>query len=65
MVPPDDQHRLARPQATHVVGRGRRDPEWRAVDIGVVVVDEGMVAVEVPVVERPHVIALIGDVAVQ
>jgi hypothetical protein len=33
-------------------------------NIGVVLVDEGMVAVEIPVVERPHVVALIGDVAV-
>ena len=28
-------------------------------NIGAVLVDEGMVAVEVPVVERPHVVALI------
>jgi hypothetical protein len=35
------------------------------VNIGVVFVDEGMVAVEIPVVERPHVVALIGNVAVQ
>jgi hypothetical protein len=35
------------------------------VDIGVIFVDEGMVTVEIPVVERPHVIALISDVAVQ
>jgi hypothetical protein len=33
------------------------------VNIGVVFVDEGMVAVEIPVVERSHVVALIGDVA--
>jgi hypothetical protein len=35
------------------------------VDIAVVFVGEGMVAVEIPVVERPHVVALVGDVAVQ
>jgi hypothetical protein len=35
------------------------------VNIGVVVVDEGMVALEIPVVERPHVVARIGDEAVQ
>ena len=31
--------------------------------VGVVLVDEGMVTVDIPVVERPHVVALIGDEA--
>jgi hypothetical protein len=35
------------------------------VNIGVVFVDEGMVAVEIPVVERPYIVALIGNVAIQ
>jgi hypothetical protein len=35
------------------------------VNIGVVFVDEGMVTVEIPVVERSHIVALIGDVAVR
>jgi len=30
----------------HVLGGGRRDPEWRTVNIGVVFVDEGMVAAD-------------------
>src|SRR6266542_4111092 len=53
LVPPDDQDLLARPHATHVVSRGRGDPERRTVNVGVGFVDEGMVAVEVAVVERP------------
>lgn len=56
LVPPYDQDLLARPQATDVVSRGRRDAERRTVNIGVVFVDEGMIAVEIPVVERPHVV---------
>ncbi|MGH2869163.1 MAG: ArsR/SmtB family transcription factor [Solirubrobacteraceae bacterium] len=34
-------------------------------NIGVVLVDEGMIAAEIPVVKWAHVVALIGDVAVQ
>jgi hypothetical protein len=35
------------------------------VNLGVLVVDERMDALELPVVERPHVFALIGNEAVQ
>jgi hypothetical protein len=35
------------------------------VNIGVVLVEEGMVAVEIRVVERPHAVALVGNVAVR
>jgi hypothetical protein len=35
------------------------------VNLGVVFVDQGMVTLEIPVMERPHVVALIGNVAVQ
>src|SRR6185312_4448294 len=59
------QDLLARPHAAHVVRRGRRDPERRTVNVGVILVDEGMVAAEIPVVQRSDVVVLVGDVAVQ
>src|SRR6266511_3944985 len=34
-------------------------------NIGVVFVNEKMVAIEIPIIERPHIVALIGNVAVQ
>ena len=64
-MPSDDQDLLARPHPPHVFGGRGRDPERRTVHHRVVMVDDGLVAVEIPVVKGADIVVVAGDVTVQ